>query len=204
MPRAKLDHSALFGFVLQEIAETAASVKLLLAKGAEARPGKGVMFNASPLFLAAFAGDRESVRLLLAAGADVNRKMNMLGFFPNSPLFVAVSLGDAEMVNILLDAHANIREKDQDGLTALHWAVLADHPEVVKTLAAHGAELNPVDRFGYTPLLYAAHVDFGDADTAKVLLAAGADAHIKNKDGKTAAALAQDYPQLHAALGAKP
>ena len=87
-----------------------------------------------------------------------------------------------------------------DGLTTLHWAVLADHPEVVKTLIAHGAEMNAVDRFGYTPLLYAAHVDFGDADTAKVLLAAGADAKVKTKEGKTAAMLAHDYPQLRAAF----
>jgi ankyrin repeat protein len=183
---------------------TSESMKLLLAKGAEAHPGTGVLYNASPLFLAAMAGDHENARLLLAKGADVNRKMLMLGFFQNSPLFVAVSMGDAEMVKILLSAKADIREKDQDGLTALHWAVLADHPDVVKTLAAHGADLNPVDRFGYTPLLYAAHVDFGDADTAKALLAAGADTKVKTKDGKTAAMLAQEYPQVRAALGAKP
>ena len=40
---------------------TAESVKLLLAHGAEARPGTGVMFNASPLFLAALAGDRDNI-----------------------------------------------------------------------------------------------------------------------------------------------
>ena len=107
------------------------------------------------------------------------------------------------MVDTLLAAGADVREKDQDGLTALHWAVLADHPQVVKTLIAHKAELNPVDRFGYTPLLYAAHVDFGDADIARLLLAAGADARVKTKEGKTAAMLAQDYPQLRAVLAGK-
>src|SRR5262249_3964991 len=160
----------------------------------------GVLYNASPLFLAAMAGDRDLVKLFLAKGADVNRKMNLLGVFANSALLASVSMADAEMVALLLGAGADIKEKDQDGLTALHWAVLADHPDVVKTLVAHGAELNPVDRFGYTPLLYAAHVDFGDADTAKVLLAAGADAKVKTKEGKTAAMLAQDYPQLRAAF----
>jgi ankyrin repeat protein len=180
-----------------------ASLKMLVDKGGEARPGTGVLYNASPLFLAAFTGDRDAVKLLLSKGADVQRKMNMLGTFPNSALFVAASVGDVEMVNSLLAAGSDIRERDQDSLTALHWAVLADHPQVVKALVAHGAELNPVDRFGYTPLLYAAHVDFGDAETAKALLAAGADAKVKTKEGKTAAMLAQDYPQLRAALAGK-
>ena len=49
---------------------TAESVKLLLAHGAEARPGTGVQLNASPLFLATLADDRENVALLLAKGAD--------------------------------------------------------------------------------------------------------------------------------------
>jgi ankyrin repeat protein len=180
-----------------------ASAKILLDKGAEARPGAGVLYNASPLFLAVFTGDRETVKLLLAKGADVQRKMNMLGFFPNSPLFLAATFDDVETLKILLDAGADVKEKDQDGLTALHWAVLCNHPQIVKTLAAHGADLNAVDRFGYTPLLYAAHVDFGDAETAKVLLTAGANAKVKTKEGKTAAMLAQDYPQIRAALAGK-
>ena len=56
---------------------TSPSVKLLLEHGAEANPGKGVMFDASPLFLAALAGDRDNIALLLAKGADPNRKMDL-------------------------------------------------------------------------------------------------------------------------------
>jgi hypothetical protein len=84
-------------------------------------------------------------------------------------------------------------------LTALDWAALGDHPRVVKMPAAHGAELNPVDRFGYTPLMYAAR-GFWRRGHRKVLLAAGT-VRVKNKDGKTAAAPAQDYPQIGTALG---
>ena len=73
---------------------TAESVKTLLAHGAEARPGTGVLFNASPLLLAALAGDRDNVAILLAKGADANRKMNLIGMFPTSPLFGAVGYGD--------------------------------------------------------------------------------------------------------------
>jgi hypothetical protein len=117
---------------------TAPSVKLLLEHGAEANPGKGVTFDASPLFLAALAGDRDNITLLLAKGADPNRKMDLLGMFPTSPLFSAVGFGDPAVIQALLKGGANVHEKDSDSMTALHWAVVAHHPEAVETLLAGG------------------------------------------------------------------
>ena len=199
------------GFTALMVATTyagsSASVKLLLEHGAEARPGAGVRFDASPLFLAAMAGDRETIALLLAKGADPNRSMKLIGQFPTSPLVVAVGLGDPAVVQALLAGGADIRERDQDRMTPLDWAVIAHHPEAVKTLLAGGADVNAVDRFGYTPLLYAATIDFGDADTVTALLAAGADPKAKDKDGKTAWSQAREVPYLRAALeraGARP
>jgi ankyrin repeat protein len=179
---------------------TARCVKLLLDHGDEAHPGKGVMFDASPLFLATLVGDLENIDLLLAKGADANRKMNMLGLGPASPLIAAVGFGDPAVIQALLKGGADVHEKDSDGMTALHWAVLAHHPEAVKVLLAKGADVNAVDRFGYTPLHYAATVDFGDAATVTALLQAGADPNIKDKDGKTALAHAKDVPYITAAL----
>ncbi len=181
---------------------TSESVKLLLEHGAEARPGTEVMFDASPLFLAALAGDRDNMALLLAKRADPNRRMNLLGQFPTSPLFGAVGFGDPAVVQALLQGGADVHEKDKDSMTALHWAVVAHHADAVKTLIAGGADVNAVDRFGYTPLLYAASIDFGDAETVDVLLRAGADPNVKGKDGKTALAQARDYPYIRAALDA--
>ena len=179
---------------------TSGSVKLLLDHGAEARAGDGVMFDASALFFAAEAGDVRNVSLLLAKGADPNRRMRVIGLFPTSPLFAAVPFGDPAVVKALLAGGANIRETDKDGMTALHWAAVTHHADVAQTLIAGGADVNAVDRFGYTPLLYAATVDFGDADTVKALLAAGADPNAKDKQGRTALAQARDYPYLRAAL----
>jgi len=176
------------------------SVRALLAKGAEAKPGTGVMFNASPLTLAAMAGDRENVSLLLAKGADANRKMNLIGMFPTSPLFAAVVFGDPDILTLLIKGGAKIDETDSDQMTALHWAALANHADGVKALIAGGAKVNVLDVYGYTPLLYAATVDFGNADTVKPLLQAGADPSIKSRDGKTAIAQAGSVPYLRAAL----
>jgi ankyrin repeat protein len=179
---------------------TSTSVKLLFEHGAEARPGTGVMFNASPLFLAALAGDGENVALLAAKGADPKRSMNIIGMFPTSPLIQAVTQGDPGVVAALIGAGADVNEKDQDGMTGLHWAVIAHRVDALKVLLARGASVNALDRFGYTPLHYAATIDCGDAETATALLAAGADASVKNKDGKTALEQAREYPYIRAAL----
>jgi ankyrin repeat protein len=61
--------------------------------------------------------------------------------------------------------------------------VVAHHTEAAQALLAGGADVNAVDRFGYTPLLYAATIDFGDAKTATALLRAGADPNVKDKAG---------------------
>ena len=176
------------------------SVKLLLEHGGEARPGDKVMFDASPLFYAASAGDLESMSVLLAKGADPNRKMRVMGMFPTSPLLSAVAFADPGVVKALLAAGADIHEKDGDSMTPLHWAVVAHHTEAARALIAGGADVNAVDRYGYTPLLYAATIDFGDAETATALLAAGADPSVKDKTGKTALIHARDHPYLEAAL----
>jgi ankyrin repeat protein len=70
----------------------------------------------------------------------------------------------------------------------------------VKSLVAAGADVNAVDHFGYTPLLYAAIIDLGDFETAITLLTTGADLNIKDKKGKTALAHAQEFPYTSAAL----
>jgi ankyrin repeat protein len=179
---------------------TSESVKLLLGHGAEVRPSTRVMFDASPLFLAASAGDLDNIALLLPKGADPNRKMDVIGMFPTSPLIQAVGFGDANVVQALIAGGANVYERDSDKMTPLHWAVVEHHLAVVKALLAAGADVNTVDRFGYTPLLYAATIDFGDADTVAALLHAGANPNFQDKKGKTALAQAQNYPYILAAL----
>jgi ankyrin repeat protein len=179
--------------------DTSRSVRLLLDHGASARPGK-VQFNASPLFLAAMAGDRDNIAILLSKAADPNRRMEIIGMFPASPLFAAVPFGDPAVIQALLQGGADIHERDGDGMTALDWAVLAHRTEVVKALLAGGAEANAVDHWGFTPLLYAATVDFGDSEIVTELLKAGADPNIADKGGVTPLAHSHDYPYITAAL----
>jgi hypothetical protein len=101
---------------------------------------------------------------------------------------------------IAANAAADVNERDDDQMTPLHWAVLANHAEAAKALIAAGANVNAVDKHGFTPLHYAVTVDFGNADTVKALVAAGADRSIKTKDGKTAAMQAEKLAYLKDAL----
>ena len=183
---------------------SAESVKLLLSKGAEAAPGPGVQYNASPLFLAVLARDAENITILHRAGADPNRKMVMFGLFPQSPLFASLGFGDRALVQALVDAGANLQEKDDDAMNALHWAALSGHPEAARLLMKAGLPLNTPDKFGYTPLMYAASVDFGSPEMVTALLEGGADPNVKTKDGSTALADATRYgiPHFQAALSA--
>jgi ankyrin repeat protein len=194
------------GYTALEVAASfngaADSLKLLLERSASVDPEKGIKYDASALFLAAMAGDLESVRLLVAKGGNPNRPMTLLGTFPTTPLMVAAIFNYGDVAQALLAAGADVHWKDQDGMTPLHWATLAHHSEMVKLLAAQGADLNAADRYGYTPLHYAAQVDFGDAETVKALLAAGADPNLKEKEGKTALHLAASTPLIRAALEA--
>jgi ankyrin repeat protein len=145
------------------------------------------------LFFASYAGDRENVEQLKAAGADINRRMLVLGQFPVTPLLGAVWYGYTGLVTDLVRAGADVNDADADGMTGLHWAVLVNRPEMAETLIQAGAKVNPTDSFGYTPALYAATIDYGDTEMLELLIRRGADLKAKGKDGHTALANARRY-----------
>jgi ankyrin repeat protein len=178
------------------------AIQLLLSKGASAAPSASVLFNASPMVLATFAGEPGNIALLRGKGADPNRKMLLLGTFPISPLGLATSLGEVEMMKALMAAGADLKERDPDGLSLLHMAVLAYHPEAAQALIDAGVSLNNADKHGYTALLYASTVDYGDDRMVRLLLRAGANPKLRTRTGETALSQAKRYryPYIQAAL----
>lgn len=192
--RAKSRYSALM--VAAQYPGSAATMKYLLSKGAEVKLAKGAgtpLFNASPVMLAAIARNVEMIKPLVEAGDDLNRKMMMLGLFPETPLLGVVEFNDVSVVRALLDAGEPTDQVDEDGITALSWAAIGNRTEVAKLLIERGADVNHVDKKGMTPLLYAASIDFGDASTIDLLLKSGANAKARNREGLTAAQLAKKY-----------
>ena len=87
--------------------------------------------DASPISTAAQNGHAECLKLLLAAGGDVN-KCNNDGF---SPIYTAAQKGHAECLKLLLGAGADPRSSWK-GTPALEIARQKGHSECVRALEA--------------------------------------------------------------------
>ena len=57
-----------------------------------------------------------------------------------------------EAIQLLLDRGADVNAVATDGRTAVHGAALQGYDDVIKYLAAHGADLQAKDKKGFTPL----------------------------------------------------
>jgi ankyrin repeat protein len=93
----------------------------------------------------------------------------------------------------LIAAGAPVNIKEASGINLLHWAVIANRPALIPILAAAGAPVNATDENDFTPLMYAATIDFGNPAAVTVLLKAGADSRIRNGEGRTAPQQARHY-----------
>lgn len=171
------------------------SVKLLLAAGADAKAANRYAITA--LSEAANAGDGPMIEALVKAGADANAAFGE----GETPLMTASRTGAVEGVKALLAAGAKVNATDKyRGQTALMWAVAENHADVAKLLVAAGADVNVrstlydfnfrkvaaggtqavYSRGGLTALMLAARQ--GALESAKVLLDAGADINLPEKD----------------------
>lgn len=197
--RAKTGYSALM--VAAQYGESAtAALNLLLDHGAEVRVAAGQkapMFGATPLFLAAYSGNTEFLPRLHEAGDKLDEPMVLIGTSSTTAMAGAVRFGNLAVVRKLLDMGVPADELERSGLTLLDRAVLGNQVEVARLLIARGADVNHADKIGFTPLLYAASIDFGDSAMIDLLLKSGARADVRTKDGQTALDLARKYKHTH-------
>jgi hypothetical protein len=93
-------------------------------------------------------------------------------------------------VQILVDADANTEATDELGETALHHAASDGYMAIVNLLIRAGANVNARNKIGQTPLMNTIpyqrvlkvnsnNMSSNYADTAKILLQAGADANVE-------------------------
>ena len=134
----------------------------------------------------------EQMKKLLNAGIDINTH-DCFGCGYNALMYAVENEKiNIEVLKFLLKAGTDINAVDWDGQTALKIAVeFNDNVEIVKFLIEVGFDVNTHDNERWTPLMSAVYKN--KPDFVEVLLKAGADPDMKNKEGKTA----KDYARLN-------
>lgn len=215
-------HSAVAGLLIERGAnvnarsKTRAGLEIAVRYGtggvADQLPYREPKGGFTPLLFAAQQGDIDSVRMLLAAGANINDAAPDDG----TALSVASASGHEQLAIYLLERGADPNIADAFGMTPLHYtagkgiAMLLgirfdpsyrvrppNLPELAKALLARGANPNarvtrgyklgpdgiPFNMVGATPFFLAAVS--ADADLMRILVRAGADLKLRSEDGST-------------------
>ena len=104
------------------------------------------MWSLSPLFVAAYIGDLECFKTLLAAGADLD-EMDGQG---RDILYYASASGHVSIVSFLLDQRNTNSNRTLPAGAALHGASAAGHEAVCRKLVEHGASVTWTPTLGRT------------------------------------------------------
>ena len=176
------------------------NVKALLDAGADVgvKDDNGL----TALYWAAFDSSKDALGLILANGNYANT------------IHLAACRGDLSRVKTLIEEGTDVNARDEFGCTPLHWAVLAESPDVADFLIAKGADINAKDTRNLSPLMAARGLSVvellvskgvdiqgqdtlqgwtklhmvcseGDKDAAEFLIRNGADVNLRDKRGAT-------------------
>ncbi|MDD9899834.1 MAG: ankyrin repeat domain-containing protein [Alphaproteobacteria bacterium] len=140
--------------------------------GTHYQPGTDIIIKATRV------GDVDIIRALLNAGADVHSRNNASY---RTALMETVMRGQHEAADILLQHDASIvHDRDQDGCTPLHLAMIGGDDVFVEKLLKAGADPESKKSYGQpdTPLLHAIKTAISPGDIQKSIVHlqnAGAD-----------------------------
>ncbi|XP_022097081.1 transient receptor potential cation channel subfamily A member 1-like [Acanthaster planci] len=133
--------------------------------------------NNTALHSAVNSGSEEAVRVCIEFGSP----LDVLQEDDSTPLHLAASQGSLPIIKLLLSppgSEATLSMCDVEKMTPLHRAAMFDHVDVVEFLIAQGADMDAVDKNGYSPVLRA--VSRGSFRSALLLNKNGADCRLRD------------------------
>jgi ankyrin repeat protein len=193
------------------------AVRLLVGRGAGLERVNG--YGRTPLVLAARERGGAAV---IEALLDSDAKVDAVDRFGDTALALAAWRGTADVVTLLMKRNAAVPVTGEKGVQLLRWAVSKALPDlfaymvgkgadltieqggrtllhaaaegesvpIVETLLSKRLDINRKDANGWTPLLFA--VDAGRTAVVDLLLAKGADKHVRTSIGQSAYNVAED------------
>jgi ankyrin repeat protein len=131
-----------------------AEIKRLLAKGIS--PNQEVRPGVYPIHVAVLKDKKPIVKLLIAAGADVNvqtpdKRIKEDGF--RTPLHLAINNESPDVIEMLIKAGADLTLRNAAGQTPLYYAIVYRCQGACKLLMEHGADPSTLDANGVPALL---------------------------------------------------
>jgi ankyrin repeat protein len=162
-----------------------ASVKFLIENGLskieEMDCAKNILYNAVRF------GNYDIARYIIEKGADVNGSCCELADIETPLVIISAKYGTDSVTELLINNGVNINlVYNQSNL--LSWVASVDHEKSALALVNKGVNINGVNCFGETPLMWASKN--GCSKVAKTLIEKGANIFLKNNKGETAYAIA--------------
>ncbi|MEA1928089.1 MAG: ankyrin repeat domain-containing protein [Candidatus Auribacterota bacterium] len=145
----------------------------------------------TPLMVATAKSNRETVQVLITAGAEIDAQDEVFGW---TPLMFGVEACNPESVEILLAHGARIDIRNTAGETALRCGVnhypYTDQTKVclkaiLDILIGNGANVNDKNGVGRSVLSRAASRSVGSTEICRILIEAGANVNLRDDSGNT-------------------
>lgn len=161
-----------------------AKLETALREGANIEAADPLHRGCSALAIAAWYNDPECLKLLISAGAAIDKQSDLAW----TALFYAAEEGHLECVNILIESQADVNAKSQGNHTPLTFAAKNGRLECMKALIAAGSTIT-------AGALFAASSG-GHAECVHYLIKANVDVNANNEHGRTALMLAASRGHL--------
>jgi ankyrin repeat protein len=164
-----------------------ATVKLLLAHGANPNPTSNPGAESSPLLEASLAGDAESMQALFEKGAE--------------PKEAGAAIANAAAADCMKCVDLLMAQKwePMQYTMGLQNVIVLQNPALTKMMLDHGADVNAADPTGRMALMYAAVTDLPQVEQIKMLIEKKVDLNAKSahKRSGDSGLTALDIAKLH-------